>query len=388
MGRNEQVNDPTGRQGRPGQHGLPCPECGALRAADNTPSCGCAQRASEALRDTREAEAAAAGDFDPLRIRPYVELGEGPGAAPGGPREGGAAGKPPADDGLASPGSSADDVTMPLPAVPPSGPRPAPGGADDRTAVLPSVTGSPAPSAPLAPLAPSAAVPGTADLSLFAAGGGGRSLDLGDEHEPRGRRRRTLLLAATGAVVAVVAAAGFASGLFSYEKPTRDAAAPEDVRAAVPDTSPSASSASPSASPSPSPAESSASPSPSESESASPSPSPSSAAPSPSRSAEPSPSAPTARATGSLSPENGADTILPGPQETALRRGDRGAEVTELQLRLSQLFLYDDEADGEFTEEVENALRNYQWSRGIQDDEPGVYGAVTRERLESETKEP
>ncbi|WP_264924586.1 peptidoglycan-binding protein [Streptomyces sp. A012304] len=387
------MNGPTGWQGRPGQHGLPCPECGALRAADNTPSCACAQRASEALRDTREAEAAAAGDFDPLRIRPYVELGEGDGTASGaatgespvGAASGVTTGESPTGEARASAGdmrSSAGDVTMPLPAVPssgPSGPRPAPGGADDRTAVLPAVT---------APFAPSAAEPNTADLRRFEAGGGGRHPDLGDEAEPRGRRRRTLLLAATGAVVAVVAAAGFASGLFSYEKPTRDTAAPEDVRAAVPDTSPSASSASPSASRSPSPAELSASPSPSESESASPSPSPSSAAPSPSRSAEPSPSAPTPRATGSLSPENGADTILPGPQETVLRRGDRGSEVTELQLRLSQLFLYDDKADGEFTEELESALRNYQWSRGIQDDEPGVYGAVTRERLESETKEP
>lgn len=42
--------------------------------ADNTPSCDCRQRASEALLHTRTAEAAAAEDFDPLRIRPYVEL--------------------------------------------------------------------------------------------------------------------------------------------------------------------------------------------------------------------------------------------------------------------------------------------------------------------------
>ena len=51
-----------------------CPECRAPRGADNTPSCGCTQRASDALRDARTAEAAAAEDFDPLRIRPYVEL--------------------------------------------------------------------------------------------------------------------------------------------------------------------------------------------------------------------------------------------------------------------------------------------------------------------------
>ncbi|MDX3248896.1 hypothetical protein PV408_45960, partial [Streptomyces sp. ME18-1-4] len=77
--------DPTGRQGPPGQRGLPCPQCGALRAPDNTPSCWCAQRAAESLRDTRTAEAAAAEDFDPLRIRPYVELeGQQPPAEGGG----------------------------------------------------------------------------------------------------------------------------------------------------------------------------------------------------------------------------------------------------------------------------------------------------------------
>ena len=43
------MNEPTEQQGRPGRHGLPCPECGALRAADNRPSCTCAQRASERL---------------------------------------------------------------------------------------------------------------------------------------------------------------------------------------------------------------------------------------------------------------------------------------------------------------------------------------------------
>ncbi|MFJ9346108.1 peptidoglycan-binding protein [Streptomyces sp. NPDC101237] len=51
-----------------------CPECGAPRGADNTPSCDCTRRASDALRDARSAEQAAAEDFDPLRIRPYVDL--------------------------------------------------------------------------------------------------------------------------------------------------------------------------------------------------------------------------------------------------------------------------------------------------------------------------
>ena len=56
-------------------NGNPCPECGAPRNSDNTPSCACTIRASDALRDARTAEAAAAEDFDPLRMRPdFVEL--------------------------------------------------------------------------------------------------------------------------------------------------------------------------------------------------------------------------------------------------------------------------------------------------------------------------
>ncbi|MFH9662426.1 peptidoglycan-binding protein [Streptomyces sp. NPDC017248] len=57
-----------------GRQGSTCPECGAPREADRTPSCDCTERAAEALRETRTAEAAAAEDFDPLRIRPYVDV--------------------------------------------------------------------------------------------------------------------------------------------------------------------------------------------------------------------------------------------------------------------------------------------------------------------------
>lgn len=68
-GRDEHVNEAKGHI---------CPQCGAPRAADGSPSCACTQRASDALRDARTAEAAAAEDFDPLRIRPYVELDGNP----------------------------------------------------------------------------------------------------------------------------------------------------------------------------------------------------------------------------------------------------------------------------------------------------------------------
>ncbi|MFJ3670542.1 peptidoglycan-binding protein [Streptomyces sp. NPDC090106] len=58
------------------QAGPVCPECGTARLADGTPACSCARLASEAHRAERTAAAAAAEDFDPVRIRPFVEAGE------------------------------------------------------------------------------------------------------------------------------------------------------------------------------------------------------------------------------------------------------------------------------------------------------------------------
>jgi peptidoglycan hydrolase-like protein with peptidoglycan-binding domain len=62
--------------------------------------------------------------------------------------------------------------------------------------------------------------------------------------------------------------------------------------------------------------------------------------------------------------------------------------VSELQLRLRQLYLYDDDTDGTFDDRLEDAVRTYQWSRGIQVDDLGVYDRETRAKLESETREP
>ncbi|MFJ8104985.1 peptidoglycan-binding protein [Streptomyces sp. NPDC096132] len=348
-----------------------------MRAPDNTPSCACAERASEALRETRTAEAAAAEDFDPLRIRPYVELGGAPGEAGG----------VPADATMPLRAVPAADATMPLQRIRPGDGTTAlpPVGPADETMALPPIRSADA-TMTLPPVRP-AGEPATTDLSLFQEPEGADGPHADDEDPPRGRRRRTLLIAATGAAVAVVAAAGFASGLFTYEKPTRDGAAPKDVRAAVPDTSTSAPSAS-AASRSASPSASSASPSAGESESPSPTASESSASPSASASASADATAPTARATGTLAPDNQADNGQETIATPVLRLGDKGTEVTELQLRLRQLYLYNGDADGTFTTDVESALRNYQWSRGIQDDELGVYGAATRARLEAETKEP
>ncbi|WP_030859475.1 peptidoglycan-binding domain-containing protein [Streptomyces sp. NRRL S-37] len=368
-------------------NGNPCPECGAPRNSDNTPSCACTVRASDALRDARTAEAAAAEDFDPLRIRPYVELDDGAGrSTPDGPAEAaGAVGtsapstgtSAPSAEGPGAPGAA--DETMTLRAVPPEA---APGAAD-ATSVLPT------------PLAPGTARPNATDLHLFDTTRPLAAVPAapGPVHtggEPPRRRRRGTLFAVAGAVVAVVGAAGWASGVFSYETPSRDGAAPEEVRASIPDPSSSASSSA-----EPSADASSAAPSSSASSSASPS-----ASASASASASPSPSASTTSASPSASAEPSSTPTTTAPSDSAedteeeggdtgpvLRRGDRGPEVTELQLRLKEKWLYNDEINGQFNRRVEDALRNYQWSRGLQA-ELGVYGPQTRARLEAETQGP
>ena len=315
--------------------GLVCPECGAPRAPDGTPSCACTQRASDALRDARTAEAAAAEDFDPLRIRPYVELEPGD-----------------ADDSAA---------TM-------------------RLAVVPGGVGV-----------------GVGDAGLFreeASVAGEPPVRAEPEAPAPRRRRRAVLLGAAGAVVTVVAAAGFASGMFSYDTPARDRALPDDTRASVPDVPSEAVSESTSGAESATASAPVANPAPARSASASPSPSrsaspsASSAAPTataPSGTATPSGAPTTISATGSVIPtEEGSDQR----RIQSLRRGDRGPEVTELQLRLSQLSLFIGDPNGNYNATVEDAVRRYQWARGITADELGVYGGTTRARLESETREP
>ncbi|SFE80993.1 peptidoglycan-binding domain-containing protein [Streptomyces mirabilis] len=319
-------------------NGHVCPECAAPRTPDGTPSCACTRRASDALRDARTAEAAAAEDFDPLRIRPYVDLT--------------------ANETAPSP----SPATMRLRTVP----------SEALSAVRHVASGNEPPYPP----------PEPAPLPLT--------------EEPPRRRRRTALLAATGAAVAVVAAAGFASGLFSYDAPARDRALPDDVRASVPDPTPT----SPPPSPSPrsgsgsgsgSAPESAASPTTTATTTVASSPSPS-GSPSPSASAtrsqpstaSPSPT-PTPTAAASLAPGQGSTGDQPAQ---TLRRGDQGPEVTELQLRLRQLSLYTGKTDGTYSGQVEDAVRRYQWARGITGDKSGVYGAATRASLEGETRTP
>lgn len=345
-------------------NGHVCPECGAPRTADNSPSCACARRAAAALHATRTTEAAAAEDFDPLRIRPYVDIDAGgsgagtestPAGAGSADHRGGGSG---AEDHRGG-GFGAEDAggTRPIPAVEATMPLRAVGAAG------------------------AGAEPRADDLSLFDSGGDGPQ-----DAPPRRGRRPVVLLALAAAAVAVVVAAGYAGGLFSYESPARDDASAHEVREGIPDgparTASSAAPAPPAAPSAPSSAR--PSPSPSGSPSTSPSVSPpatasASASPSASRTAPGAPStAPTQSATS-------ARSSAPAQLGPVLRPGDHGPQVADLQSRLAELYLYSGPLDGDYDRDVENSVRVYQWARGTTSDGLGVYGPATRASLESET---
>jgi hypothetical protein len=317
------------------QNGPVCPECGTPRASDGTPACSCTRRASDTHRDTRTAEAAAAEDFDPVRIRPFVELGDDCEAV---------------TEGAEVPWGSGE---LGYPDEHPS-------------AGTAFGTGR-----------------GFAEVPLVREDGNelGAEGFLRDPSAGAGprRRRRTLLISGAGAALAVLVTGAFVGGLFSYESPTRDGSASDGVRAPVPDGTGGSGA---------SPGTPSRSVSPSASASASPTSSPPSTPP-----ADESPT-PTGSPTPSTSPTaSGPSATAPGPsapqeQDPVLRFGDEGPEVTELQLRLRQIGYYNGDIDGTYDSEVENAVSGYQLTRVILADEPGVYGKATRTSLESETSEP
>ncbi|SNX65879.1 putative peptidoglycan binding protein [Streptomyces sp. TLI_55] len=304
------------------QAGPVCPECGTARAADGTPACGCARRASDAHRAVRTAEAAAAEDFDPVRIRPFVEVGgEGP---------------------PASKGAESDP-------------------AGELTGVAGELT------SPATTIEPD------------------RAPDRAPDVEPadparRRRRRRTLMAAGLGATGVVVLTGCLVGGLFWYDSPERDDSLSGGVRAGLPDEQPSATAP---LSPSASPSATSTQPSASATVSAGASDSVDPATPTGS-------TAPTRTASGAAPTATGgaATPSSSGGQAPVLRPGDKGPEVTELQLRLSQVGFYSGDADGTYNSQVESAVRGYQFTRVVVDDEPGVYGPETRADLESETSEP
>ncbi|MFI7297927.1 peptidoglycan-binding protein [Streptomyces sp. NPDC050121] len=299
-----------------------CPLCGAPRAADGTPGCACARLASDAHRTARTTEAAVAEDFDPVRIRPFVMLGD-------------------------------DDQD------------PQHNDAGPETTAAPTVTTSPEPVEP----PPSE----ESEESEESAEGGGSEARPNASDAPRPNRRRLQLLALAGALAAAVTAAVLAAVLL-YKAPERDGSSAEGVRAPVPEvTSGAASPAGPSSA--------QASRTQPSSPTASGSPTPSSPTPeAPTRSAVP-PSAPST-GTASASPSATVSTPL------VLRLGDSGPQVVELQLRLRQIGYYGGEADGEYSRQVESAVRTYQLTRAAFQDESGVYGPATRASLEAETDEP
>ncbi|WP_159062114.1 peptidoglycan-binding domain-containing protein [Streptomyces sp. WM6368] len=194
-------------------------------------------------------------------------------------------------------------------------------------------------------------------------GGGGPEKRTG----PASRKPLALLLGAA----AVVALSGTAVAVWALPSSDASDAALVEAKAAAPSVS--APPAAPSASPSPSTssASPSGSPSPSASKSASPSPSPS---PSASRSSAPPSPSPT--------PSASRPASSPPAQAPILRFGDTGPEVEKLQRLLAARGLYRGKINGRFDWRVEDALSEFQYDKGIDDQEWGFYGPVTRKALE------
>ncbi|WP_436736698.1 peptidoglycan-binding protein [Streptomyces sp. BBFR102] len=199
------------------------------------------------------------------------------------------------------------------------------------------------------------------------------------------RRRAALLGVAAGAVVVVALAGAVATDSLPAEEPeeralpTPSATAPHTF--APGPATPSASASEPPASAAPSATSASAPPSGS--------PGGGEPATSPVPAAGPDgPPAPKPSATRRPSEPSGEPSPDRPPQAgPVLRRGDSGPRVRELQQRLQQLHLYRGPAHGDFGRRLEDALRVYQWARGLHDS-LGVYDEPTRRQLESETTQP
>ncbi|MFE3592303.1 peptidoglycan-binding protein [Streptomyces niveus] len=308
-----------------------CPECGTPQDAYGRPGAGC---------DCSERAAiAAAEDFHPLRIRPYVALKEPDGATPSTPPP--SLLPPPHDEG---------------------------GGEGDR-----SEGADPAETMRLSLPGLRTAKPGAAAA---------------DPERTGGRRRFARVALTAAAVVAVIGAASFAGGLFTGDGGGDEATS--DLNSGLPTASarpdPSASSATSASAPGP------ASPSTNVSGSAKGTGTGTASA----SASEPAEDGPSSPSTGPAAPRtpSAPASASDGPRTTqgpeagsgaTLRRGDSGAEVEELQRRLSEIWLYNDDYDGRFGERVEAAVRVYQSYKNIEGDPSGVYGPDTRRALEAET---
>lgn len=377
--------------------GHACPECGRqtagqpgterrvpCRCGDGTPS---PQLTEDEQRAARTAEIAAAEDFDPLRIRPYVTLtdlaGTGGGEA-GGPRSGSGTW----EGAAAGTGPSAPDAERTATGT--TGAANDPGAA---ASTMPLFLGGDGPDGGLgvstgsAPDGPDRS--GAAPDESRRRTAGAAPVFAPDPVRPR-RRRPLGALAVGAAVAAVVGTAAFAGGLFGGDD-GGDEALPE-ATTSVPDTEDE-----PAASVAPSPSASATSPR-TQSPSATPSTSPSASA-SPTKSREPEPTAtasPSASPTASASStaDGGAPSAAPpadpppGPAGSSLRPGDRGPEVAELQGRLQTVgeWLYSGPVDGRsYSDQVAYSVAVYQSYKAIQGDPTGVYGPNTRRALEAET---
>ncbi|MFF3327413.1 peptidoglycan-binding protein [Streptomyces sp. NPDC002889] len=299
----------------------------------------------DALQAGRHAQMAAE-EFDPLRIRPYVTL-EGMRAE--------AAGPPPAPIPQA-----VTQVQVPVPA---GGPGP-----------LPDLVNE----------------PDTQELELV------RVARAGQHAAPPRRSRAFTGLMAGAAAVAVAGTVAFAGGLFSGDGESERAAPDSRATATSVSLGPGLPSASVSGSAaSPSVSATSSSPSSSSSSSSAPASGPASGSAAASRSAAgtaPGGSGPADPSSVAPSTTVATASALQAPSRQSsrdtLRPGDSGPAVEDLQLRLEQLRLYEGPFDGEYDGEVEDAVRRYQWARGIDRDPEGVYGKHTRRALESETRQP
>ncbi|MDJ1641011.1 peptidoglycan-binding domain-containing protein [Streptomyces pakalii] len=368
---------------------MPC-RCGA--------GAGSAPLTQDEQRAARTAEIAAAEDFDPLRIRPYVTLtAEQTGA--GADRTG--AGEASRTAEGTQPGTWAGEASGMPEGTQPGAWAGKASGAERREADVPGAAATTMPlflsgDGPDAGTGTGATPGAGAATGAYAAAGGNGDRNrrrtaaaspafAPDPVQPR-RRRPFGALAVGAAAAAVVGTAAFAGGLFGGDD-GGDEALPE-ATTSVPDTD-----GEPAASVAPSPS-ASAAPSRTPSHSAAPSASPSASA-SPTRSREPSPTATaSASQTASASPtpeDGGAPTSSPSaapPAEFAgasLRPGDRGPEVGVLQNRLREVWLYSGPSDQNYSERVENAVAIYQSYKAIQGDPMGVYGPNTRRALEAET---
>ncbi|MFJ9769059.1 peptidoglycan-binding protein [Streptomyces erythrochromogenes] len=302
--------------------------------------------------------------FNPLRIRPYVTLSD--------PGELAAESVPPSPQPVSG-------VVSPPPATAPQPVR----GEDDTPAygipVAPAAgpwQDGPWQAGPAAAPAPHPAetvrlraVPAAAATTGGGGGGGGGG---GPEERSGSASRRRPLALLVGAAAAV-ALSGTAVAVWVLPASPDSDTTLLNAKASAPAVS-AAAPVAPSASPSRASASPSASASASASKSASPSASPSPSASRSTSSAPPSPSA---------SPSASRSASTPPPAAApVLRYGDSGPEVEKLQRLLAAEGLYRGRFHGRFDSKVEDALSTFQYYNGIDHQEWGVYGPLTRKALE------